>query len=327
MKTNVLLITNKGDITTDFIVRELKSQHISFYRLNTEEITKSISLSFNIEKSQYLVLDIESSTSYDCSKFTSVYYRRPEIPGISIEGLTYGEEIFIRNEHTFFLEGFYKILKNAFWFSPVYSIREAENKVYQLIKARELGFQIPKSILTTNYQSALEFYNLMNSNCIIKPIKSGLISEQDHEKVVFTSKIAQFPESPASIQNCPSYLQELIEKKSDLRVTVVGNKIFATEILSQENEDTKIDWRRGENILIHRKVSIPKDIEKKCVKLVKDLNLKFGAIDFIIDKNGKYIFLEINPNGQWAWIEYQTKYPISKEIVEILKNGKNQTNT
>lgn len=323
MITNVLIITNKGDITTDFIVRELKSQNISFYRLNTEEITKSISLTFDIDKKEFTILDKSSNSIYNCLDFTSVYYRRPEIPNIDIDKLSIGEEFFVRNELTYFLEGLYKILKNANWFSPVYAIREAENKVHQLIKAQELGFEIPKTLLTTEYEKALDFFNSTSSNCIIKPIKSGLINEPDNDKVVFTSKISEFPKAESSIQSCPSFFQEHIEKTVDLRVTVVGNKIFATEILSQENENTKVDWRRGENVLIHRKVTLPKDIRDKCILLVSDLNLKFGAVDFIIDKKGNYIFLEINPNGQWAWIENQTNYPISKEIVKILTHGEN----
>lgn len=323
MTTNVLLITNKSDITTDFIVQELKRQGIPFFRLNTEEITKSISLSFNIEKSEFLIIDKDFNISYDCLKFTSVYYRRPEIPEVSIEGLSQGEQIFIANEFTFFLEGFYKILKNAFWFSPVYAIREAENKIHQLILAKELGFEIPRSLLTTDYVCANDFFYSTSANCIIKPIKSGLITEQKNDKVVFTSKIDCFPEDPVSIENCPSFLQEHIGKTSDIRVTVVGNKIFSTEILSQNRHETEVDWRKGENVLVHKRIDLPTDLEEKCTKLVNTLNLKFGAIDFILDKNGNFIFLEINPNGQWAWIEHQTNYPISKEIVEILRNGKN----
>jgi glutathione synthase/RimK-type ligase-like ATP-grasp enzyme len=323
MITNVLLITNKGDITTDFIVRELKSQRIPFFRLNTEEITKTISLSFNVVKSEFVIIDQDNNSIYDCLNFTSVYYRRPEIPEIDINSLTSGEEIFVKNEFTFFLEGLYKILKNASWFSPVYAIREAENKLYQLLLAKKLGFQIPNSIMTTDYKRAFEFYKSNLSNCIIKPIKSGLINEPKNDKVVFTSKIEKFPEIPGSIQICPSFIQEHIKKKSDIRVTVVGNKIFAAEILSQENEDTMVDWRRGENVLKHQKTILPAEVEGKCRELVSALNLKFGAIDFILDENGNYIFLEINPNGQWAWIEHQTDYPISKEIVEILKHGEN----
>lgn len=323
MITNVLIITNKGDITTDFIVRELKTQGIPFFRLNTEEITKTISISFNVEKSEFIILDQDMNTVYDCMKFTSVYYRRPGIPEFAINGLTKGEEIFMRNEFTFFLEGLYKVLKNAIWFSPIYAIREAENKLYQLLLAKKLGFRIPNSIMTTDYKGAFDFYISNSSNCIIKPIKSGLINEPKNDKVVFTSKIEKFPEVTGSIQNCPSFIQEHIKKRSDIRVTVVGNKIFSTEILSQENEDTIVDWRRGENVLKHHKTILPAEVEGKCRELVSTLNLKFGAIDFILDENGNYIFLEINPNGQWAWIEYQTDYPISKEIVEILKYGEN----
>lgn len=62
----------------------------------------------------------------------------------------------------------------------------------------------------------------------------------------------------------------------------------------------------------------------KCINLVKDLNLRFGAIDLVCDLDGDYWFLEINPNGQWAWIENQTKLPIASSIVdELLKISEN----
>jgi glutathione synthase/RimK-type ligase-like ATP-grasp enzyme len=71
--------------------------------------------------------------------------------------------------------------------------------------------------------------------------------------------------------------------------------------------------------LHHSKIELPSNILKKCFDLTSRLKLKFGAIDFILDKNGEYIFLEINPNGQWAWIEKQTGYQISDEITNLLE--------
>lgn len=67
------------------------------------------------------------------------------------------------------------------------------------------------------------------------------------------------------------------------------------------------------------KIKLPDAILNQCISLLKILNLRFGAIDFILDKNGNYIFLEINPNGQWAWIEKQTGYKISNEITNLLE--------
>jgi len=70
--------------------------------------------------------------------------------------------------------------------------------------------------------------------------------------------------------------------------------------------------------LPHSKIIIPKKIEKQCISLVKKLGLNFGAIDFVLDENNEFIFLEINPNGQWAWIETQLNYPISETITNLL---------
>ncbi|MNE53265.1 Ribosomal protein S6--L-glutamate ligase [compost metagenome] len=115
----------------------------------------------------------------------------------------------------------------------------------------------------------------------------------------------------------PCIYQELIEKEFEVRVTVVGEKVFSASIDSQSDNDTKIDWRKKK--LVFTKVELPFEIEYLCIEIVKKLNLLFGAIDLIKDKNGNYIFLEINPNGQWAWIETQTGIEISDAIINELR--------
>ena len=103
-----------------------------------------------------------------------------------------------------------------------------------------------------------------------------------------------------------------------MRATFVGRKCFAVAIESQLMEETQVDWRNGEHILQHTPIELPKDIENKCILLMERLGLNYGAIDIVLDKQGNYVFLEINPNGQWAWIEHLTGLPISKEIVKYL---------
>ncbi|MBW8201844.1 MvdC/MvdD family ATP grasp protein [Flagellimonas abyssi] len=318
--TKVLVITNKSDITSDFIIRSLKKENIDFYRFNTEELTKSLELTIDLSSKKYSIFDSNQELNIDLTSFSSVYYRRPELPLISNEGLTNGELKFIQNEIIFSLEGVYKILKNAYWISPLYSIREAENKIYQLQLAESLGFKIPESIISNSAKNIRSFYSKNNEECIIKPVKSGLIDDEKESKVVFTNKLKILPTSDNKIKVSPNFLQTEIKKKGDIRVIVVGNKIFSTLIDSQSNDSTKTDWRKGEKPLNHQKINLPKQVENKCISLLRKLNLRYGAIDFILDKSGNYIFLEINPNGQWAWIENQTGYPISKEIVTLLKN-------
>ncbi|WP_417197729.1 MvdC/MvdD family ATP grasp protein [Bizionia sp.] len=318
--TKVLIISNKSDITSDFIVKSLRENSIEFYRFNTEELTKSVTFSLDFSSSSYQIIDSKFERSFNLQEFTSVYYRRPELPVFNSVELSIGEINFVKNEFIYALEGIYKLLRNAYWISPLYSIREAENKIYQLDIAKALGFKIPNSIITDSYKQVSLFFKENKEECVIKPIKSGLIEDNTDSKVVFTNVLKSVPENKQKISFAPNYLQSHIFKKGDIRVIVVGDKIFATLIHSQEYSTTKVDWRKGEMNLYHEKINLPEDIKIKCIALLRTLKLRYGAIDFILDNNGNYIFLEINPNGQWAWIEKQTGYKITQEIVNLLQN-------
>lgn len=318
--TKVLVITNKSDITSDFIIRNLKKENVEFYRFNTEEVTKSLELTIDFSSDKYLIFDSNQDKFIDLSKFTSVYYRRPKLPVICNEGLSNGELKFLQNELIFNLEGVYKLLRSAYWVSPLYSIREAENKIYQLHIAKSLGFNIPKSIIANSARNIRSFFKKNNQECIIKPIKSGLIGDNEDSKIVFTNKLKNLPDSDSKIKMSPNFMQSEVKKKGDIRVIVVGNKVFSTFINSQTSHLTITDWRKGETPLDHKRIDLPKTLEQKCITLLKKLNLRYGAIDFILDKSDNFIFLEINPNGQWAWIENQTGYQISSEIVKLLKD-------
>jgi len=314
---SILLITNKTDITTDFIVKSLTEKNLSFYRLNTEDIGNSIDINLDFDNGKYVLVDQGKDFSLNLLDVTSVYFRRPEV-NENFNDLTVGERNFVRSELLFVLEGLYKLLKKAFWVNTVEAIRSAENKVYQLVLAKEIGFQLPKSIITNVTSDARAFYLNNKERCIIKPIKSGLVAGSDEEGVIFTNEVKLDSQNIERIQRCPVYLQSMILKQGDIRTTVVGNKIFAAMIHSQEVVESQVDWRKSSLPLRHTKITLPADIIEKCLQLTKKLNLNFGAIDFILDEDGNYIFLEINPNGQWAWIEKQLNYCISDEITTLL---------
>ena len=313
----ILLITSKTDITTDYIVRRLRERKKEFYRLNTEDIGQTVQLCFDFSKKSFKIFDFCTNKEIDLLKIKSVYFRRPEINAVFSE-TTKAEANFIKGELIFTLEGLYKILDDAFWLNNVTKIRNAENKIYQILVASKLGFNIPNSIVTNHSKFAKDFYFDQESYCIIKPIKSGLIEDAEEEGVIFTNRIFLEEKNAERIESCPIYLQRLIDKKGDVRVTVVGDKVFGAFIHSQDLKESQIDWRKAGVPLTHSKIELPKDLIAQCQCLMSELSLNFGAIDFILDKKGNYFFLEINPNGQWAWIERQLDYNISNEITNIL---------
>ena len=113
----------------------------------------------------------------------------------------------------------------------------------------------------------------------------------------------------------PILLQEEIEKEADVRVTIVGKNVFSA-MLSQEGKE--IDWRAHNSGAKWNSFQLPEIIEKMCIKLCEKLKLEFAAIDLVKSVSGDFFFLELNPNGQWVWIEEETGSPISDTIVQHL---------
>lgn len=322
MMKMILLLTNKEDITVDVIVKELKAQKKSYYRLNTEEIPNNISVNFDIVRREYFLYDKNKRINIDLEKVESVYFRRAEVNKLEyLSEVNEQERNYLRSELAFVLEGIYKILRNKFWLNNVYHIREAENKVFQLQLAQEIGFKIPDSIISNEVKKVTGMVHAFKGDCIIKPIKTGNMRDVSHPKVIFTEKVdIRLLEEKERIESFPSYIQQNIQKKSDLRCIVVGNDVFTAQIESQTNQESCTDWRKTKSYLEHKKHNLPEEIKNMCVLITKEMKLNYSAIDLIHTEEEQYIFLECNPNGQWAWIEQRLGFPIGRGIVKLLIN-------
>ncbi len=117
----------------------------------------------------------------------------------------------------------------------------------------------------------------------------------------------------------PAIYQELVPKRFDIRVTIVGKKIFAARIDSQSDPQAAVDWRHTANPqLPHQQVTLPADIEGRLLRLMDRLELNFAAIDLIETPDGEHVFLEVNPNGQWLWLDDMLKLGISQAVADWL---------
>ena len=99
-------------------------------------------------------------------------------------------------------------------------------------------------------------------------------------------------------------------------MTVIGSRIFAAEI-SNSNKSVSGDWRLIKNQVSYRKINLKQGLKNKCIKLIRALGLVYGAIDFVT-KGNKFIFLEVNPTGEWGWLEKKLDFPISETIAKTL---------
>ncbi|MEX5536964.1 hypothetical protein ABFV54_17745 [Pseudomonas syringae] len=310
----LLLVTNCRDITMDYVVAELRRRGQPFFRLNTEQLPQALCSMAGFPRDAWSIsLD---GVVVRGAAITGAYFRRPGAPVVPDTATDPGERAYIEAEWSSFLKSLYSRLEGRWLNSPT-KIFMAEDKPMQLLLAQEIGFHVPKAFVTNDILCAMAISAL--GQAIGKPLRQAVLAGET-ERVIFTSRLAEIQDEQAeAIRLTPFIVQSEILKQYDVRVTVVGERVFATAIWSQDNEETITDWRKGSRPdLRHEKIVLDRRVERQCVKLVQRLGLRYGAIDLVRDQSGKLWFLEINPNGQWAWIENLTGYPIAAAIVDEL---------
>jgi glutathione synthase/RimK-type ligase-like ATP-grasp enzyme len=200
------------------------------------------------------------------------------------------------------------------------AVWKAELKPFQLEIAAAHGLTVPNTLISNVPSSIRAFFHSCHGQLIAKPVRSGHIVQNGLDHAVYTTKICLGDlEDLEDATLSPTIYQELIPKDFDIRVTVVGRRIFAAAIDSQTDPDASVDWRRTSNPkLPHHAVDLPADLRKNIFALMDALSLEYGALDFVLTPDGRYIFLEINPNGQWLWLDDMLSLGISLQIAEWL---------
>ena len=312
----ILLVTNKRDITTDFVVLELERRGMPFVRLNSEDLPHA-AVRFTPASGGEFALGDQAVALHEV---TAGYYRRPGTPGVPNDAGDAATRDYIGNEWSAVLRSLWNALEGR-WLNSPFAILRAEDKPRQLSEALKLGFAIPETLVSNDFERAQAF--VAQGGAIGKPLRHALVERGATGEVLFTSRLAALgQEDRPAVAAAPVIYQREIAKACDLRVTVIGERLFATAIHSQADNETEVDWRRGSRVdLVHELVELPEDLAARCLELTRALDLRFGAIDLIRDSAGAYWFLEINPNGQWAWIERRTGAPLSAAIVDALLAG------
>lgn len=256
---------------------------------------------------------------------TAVWERRPEKP--EKLPLEICKEIDKHNREEAL--GFLSFL--LYYLGDVYSIGHhfyewrAGSKMVQLQVAMRLGLKVPATCFSNRKQEILDFAKPYEY-VILKSIEDSNVWLGDEMEYVFyarkvkSSLLAEQPEEAFS--QTVSFVQNYVEKAFELRITVVGDDVFAAKIDSQamDEDKGKVDWRQGYDYgLKHSAFSLPDDIADKCRAYLRHFHLRFGCFDFIVTPTGDYVFLECNPNGQWLWIEEALpELKIAESIAEHL---------
>lgn len=317
----ILIITNQQDITSDMVILRLQERGDSYLRINTEDFPTRLGLSWSLAGDRWQAEFSSRQRLVDLHTISAVWYRRPlkSKPTNSIESSA--ARMFAQQESDALLQNIWLTL-DCLWVSSPMAIRKAEHKLYQLRLASSMGFEVPRSLVTTDPIRAREFCRQVQ-DVIAKPIDRGYVDDPSGDDVlIYTNRLRSDDLVRLNaVRFSPTFFQACIPRRCDLRVTVVGRRVFATEIHLPKDATDEVDWRRQEiDRLQHVAHSLPPLLEHRILSFVRQLGLQFAALDFIVTPDDRYVFLEINPNGQWAWIEQLIGTPISSAIVDLL-NG------
>jgi glutathione synthase/RimK-type ligase-like ATP-grasp enzyme len=312
----ILIVTNKFDPHADRVIGELNARAVSFARFNTEDFPSSVAWSVWLDDAGWRGRLALPRGDLELSQVTSVWYRRPQPSVISDAVTDEAHRRFCEDQCKAAIGGLWHLLSGAYWISPPHTIAAAERKLYQLQVATRCGFDIPRTVITNRADDAVAFTTpeLMNRGVAAKAVgfspEFGLRTRRLSDADITALR---------DVQYAPVILQEYVPKAIEVRATVVAGTVFAAEIHSQENPNTAVDWRHYDLASVrHAPHDMPALIERKCLRLVRELGLAFGAIDLVLTPSGRYVFLEINPNGQWLWIEDLTGLSIARALAQAL---------
>lgn len=200
-------------------------------------------------------------------------------------------------------------------------VREAELKELQLARAAAEGLAVPRTVVTNDPAEARRFFRARGGRVVAKMQTSFAVEREGREQVVFTTPVRrQDLRDARGLSLSPVVFQERLDKRRDVRATVVGGRVFAAAVDSQRRGVTRVDWRRdGVGLLgAWKPYRLPADVDRALVRLVASFGLHYAAADLVCTRDGRHVFLEINPGGEWFWLARRPGLPIAEAIADVL---------
>ncbi|MGW1676049.1 ATP-grasp ribosomal peptide maturase [Saccharopolyspora sp. NPDC002376] len=308
---SVVVITADQDITADLVVAELCRRDVGVVRFDLADFPE------NLVQVAYLVPDRQRWTGalrgrrrdVDLSAVEGVWYRKPS-PFALHAGLTDTEQEWAAAEAAMGFGGLLAAL-DARWISRPERIALAGRKPLQLSVAAACGLAVPESLLTNDPTQARDFCRT-HREVIYKPLTGGPGTENGH-RVALRADTVSAEEITDAVRRTTHLFQVRVSCAYAVRLTVVGRRLFAARIDTPSDVDV-VDWRAVHDQLTYTPIDVPDDVAAGIHKVMDTFGLAYAAPDFVVDHDGRWYFHgDLNPNGQWAWIQ-----PLRQAITSAL---------
>ncbi len=208
---------------------------------------------------------------------------------------------------------------DAFWVNPRHGRALAKSKPVQHGFAVKAGLHMPDTLYSNDPGDIRSFIREQGGKIVMKPLRAVPWQSDDNYFMPYTAVLTEEKlVDDEMLRVAPAIYQALVEKAFEVRVTVIGRRIFAARIHSQQSRFGQVDWRKSYGDLQMSAMQLPEAVEAACLSLMDRMGLVFGCIDFIVTPDGDYVFLEVNQMGQFLFVEAYTGMPLLDAFSEFL---------
>lgn len=295
----LLVLTNSSDETANYLCTRLLSAGVPFLRLDTDICARAVTIGYArsapVLRSQNLALRTED--------IHAVWLRRPRPVVVDAAG-DEAQRLHIANEWSEAIEGYLAHIPQKRWMNHPAGNVGASHKLEQVTRASRFGLAVPDTIVTQSSEELETFWRAKDGRVVAKPLASGYLERPEGISTsIYTSRVRREHLRAAALGPCPTMFQEEIAKIFDVRVTIVDDALVAVALQRNPNVDD-VDVRRDNMRNVRYEViAIPRDVQDNLRRLITSYDLRFAAVDFGVTSGASWVFFEVNPNGQWAWLD------------------------
>jgi hypothetical protein len=298
----VLVVTAPDDLGADLVIRQIQEREVVVHRIDPADLARPGVLRMTgLSDGEPLRFRVEDEHRTTLSQsVVSVFWWHPEPPG------TWEQQ-----ESRVILDDFLYGLDNVLWVNHPVRALQARPGPRQLRLAASLGFRTPPALYTNDPAQAAEFAREQGGRVVCKT----LTAHPDRFVQARMVTAGEIKEGADSVRQSMCYFQQPVDKAYDIRLTVVGDRMFPCRITA----GNALDWRAvPEDGLRFEAVGLSQPLAHKVMRLMRELHLEYAALDFAVDRDGTWWFLEANPAGQWGFVEAATGMVIARAISDHL---------
>jgi glutathione synthase/RimK-type ligase-like ATP-grasp enzyme len=311
----IMIISAPEDVHAQVVARHLVAKRGCEVRLlNLADFPMRLALTMRFNGHAESALTWADGFTTRLSEVNAVWWRRPQPFGVPGNRDDPAAQQFSFSETETAFRGLWQ-MHDALWVNNVIRDAAAAHKPWQLDLAQQIGLSIPETVMTNDPKEAQRFWQEHRGATVYKAFLATAFAWRE-TRVLRPEEEAL----AANVRYAPVIFQKYVPAVADLRAIVIGEEIFAAAAPSAETE-YKADIRLNLNVR-YQPHTLPMLVAERLLRLMRRLGLEYGAIDLRLTPEGEYVFLEINPAGQFLYIEQAAGLPIAASLADLLASGK-----